>query len=357
MPDSIAAQQHLFDPPPPVKLTLNDRFIVPPFSVLDARAGYWQKRKQDWISLGIKSELGRDDRLLGFDSLTGNDRYRGFKGRIEHGTSIFDPVLCEAVYRWFAPPHGRVLDPFAGGSVRGIVASALGRRYLGIELRAEQIASNIDQVADIATKHPLDPPPEWALGDSRRLPEVIGSHRFDFAFTCPPYYYLERYSQDPRDLSNMPEWADFRKAYREVVAHTAAALVDNSFAVWVVGEIRKKTKPGTYFGLVPTTIQAFRDAGMRYYNEIILITAVGTAAVRVSSQFGVGRKVGKVHQNVLVFVKGDPELAAAKVPVGELPEVQAEEAGATWYADGSLEIEESGEKFEPSLEEEDAIPY
>ncbi|HXF87125.1 MAG TPA: hypothetical protein VNK48_02075 [Xanthobacteraceae bacterium] len=44
------------------------------------------------------------------------------------GTSIFDPVLCEIAYRWFCPPGGSVLDPFAGGSVRGIVASRLGRR-------------------------------------------------------------------------------------------------------------------------------------------------------------------------------------------------------------------------------------
>jgi len=39
--------------------TLADRFIVPPFSVLDARQGYWQDRKRAWLSLGIQSELGR----------------------------------------------------------------------------------------------------------------------------------------------------------------------------------------------------------------------------------------------------------------------------------------------------------
>ena len=41
------------------KQTLSDRFIVPPFSVLDARAGYWQERKRAWLALGIKSEIGR----------------------------------------------------------------------------------------------------------------------------------------------------------------------------------------------------------------------------------------------------------------------------------------------------------
>lgn len=39
--------------------TLAERFIVPPFSVLDARQGYWQDRKRAWLALGIQSELGR----------------------------------------------------------------------------------------------------------------------------------------------------------------------------------------------------------------------------------------------------------------------------------------------------------
>lgn len=39
--------------------SLAERFGVPPFSVLDARQGYWQDRKRAWLALGIQSELGR----------------------------------------------------------------------------------------------------------------------------------------------------------------------------------------------------------------------------------------------------------------------------------------------------------
>ena len=39
--------------------SLADRFGVPPFSVLDARQGYWQDRKRAWLALGIQSEIGR----------------------------------------------------------------------------------------------------------------------------------------------------------------------------------------------------------------------------------------------------------------------------------------------------------
>lgn len=38
---------------------LADRFGIPPFTVLNAREGWWQERKRGWLALGIKSELGR----------------------------------------------------------------------------------------------------------------------------------------------------------------------------------------------------------------------------------------------------------------------------------------------------------
>jgi hypothetical protein len=52
---------------------------------------------------------------------------------VYEGASIFDPVLCELLYKWFCTNGGSVLDPFAGGSVRGVVG-ILGYPY-GIDLR------------------------------------------------------------------------------------------------------------------------------------------------------------------------------------------------------------------------------
>ena len=40
-------------------LTLVEQFGIPPFSIFDARQGYWQERKRAWLALGIQSELGR----------------------------------------------------------------------------------------------------------------------------------------------------------------------------------------------------------------------------------------------------------------------------------------------------------
>lgn len=39
--------------------SLEDRFLIPPFSIFDTRKGYWQNRKRQWLAIGIQSELGR----------------------------------------------------------------------------------------------------------------------------------------------------------------------------------------------------------------------------------------------------------------------------------------------------------
>lgn len=50
--------------PGEAKAKLADRFGLPPFSVLNAREGWWQDRKRAWLGLGIQSELGRGGDLI-----------------------------------------------------------------------------------------------------------------------------------------------------------------------------------------------------------------------------------------------------------------------------------------------------
>ena len=346
---------------------LSERFLVPPFSVLDARQGYWQDRKRAWASLGIQSELGRGDTLLapGENVYNGNSEWAGKRGgkrrpnatpggsllpsatlgkdgktqrgdgrgremtasykaqgRLEAlqktgssyntegniseqtGTSIFDPVLCELMYRWFCPPNGRVLDPFAGGSVRGIVAAKLGRQYVGIDLSERQIEANRAQAGNICKSS--DPVPLWVTGDSRT--QSPGQGKFDFLFTCPPYVDLEVYSDDEADLSTMP-YSEFLSGLSEAIAAGSKRLKNDRFAAIVVGDVRNKK--GDYYNFVGDTKQMFLDAGMRLYNDAVLVTAVGSLPLRVGRQFEAGRKLGKTHQNVLVFIKGDAKKATA----------------------------------------------
>lgn len=428
------------------------------------------------------------------------------------GTSIFDPVLCELVYRWFSPPRGLVLDPFAGGSVRGIVAAMLGRRYVGVDLSETQCEANRAQWDAIGagagsapgeeataqvrvsgkmlrqefhpcspeyitstckgrccqgsngilvTVHPSEvdriealgaevrdgllvadsrglcpfktdegfcsihgeekpfgckaspftlnknsllivrnryrllrcakgagrvpayeahrwsleqvfgveeaarvadacaagedeilatmpteqyrmlvdndrikrgaapeadqyPEPRWLPGDSRNLDAVFtNDDPVDLVFSCPPYADLEVYSDDPLDLSTMA-YPDFRDAYRDIIRQSVARLAGDRFAVFVVGEARDKR--GNYYDFIGDTVQAFRDAGLEYYNEAILVTALASLPIRAPRAFEATRKLGKTHQNVLVFVKGDPKAAAAEFGLPECGDFSPEDA-------------------------------
>ncbi len=611
------------EPPPApdlaaARLTLSQRFGVPPFSVLDARQGYWQERKRAWLALGIRSEIGRGDNLLKMSetikepdpnkraakkaaatNTTDWVKSKGLSGLAQNipgtdeqwsGTSIFDPVLCELAYRWYCPVGGAILDPFAGGSVRGIVAGMLGRQYVGVDLRAEQVEANKEQarriikpakkkapapelVSDPAAMTPvekrgkfwfkrddlfsvggvrggkvrtclalsksakglvtagsrqspqvnivssiakhlgiparihtpqgelspevqsavakgaeifqhkagynnviikaarddakatgfaeipfgmecpeaieqtrrqvqnlpkgvkrlivpvgsamsvagiltglneydrkvqvigvqvgadpterldqfapknwreimtlvkseldyhdpapvteiegvqLDPiyeakclpfvqpgdclwivgvretavrdqpdpiQPMWITGDSIQITQAVAgalNGEFDFLWTCPPYFDLEVYSDDPRDLSTAKTYEQFRDAMTLILARCGKLMKPNSFAGIVIGDIRDEA--GIYRNFVSDTIAAFRNAGWQLYNEAILVTSVGSLPIRAAKQFESSRKLGKTHQNVLFFVKGDPRKATAKIGAVEFGAVPVDES-------------------------------
>ena len=279
------------------KSSLYSDWIMPPFSVHDASRGPWQKRKDYWLGLGIKSELGRDLKEGGIDT-----RHGAYMPTMPV-ESIFDPVLTECYYFWHSGPGQLILDPFAGGSVRGIIAAKMGREYYGIDLSHEQVDANYTQATEIVP----GVEPTWIHGDSRQdIPDMD----VDYIFTCPPYGTLERYSDDKRDLSNMPYY-DFLEAYNEIIEVACSMLKDNRFATIVVGDFRRKN--GLYHNFVADTIHAFQRAGMGYYNEAIYVSRLGTLPFRARRFFEASRKLGKTHQNVLTFVKGDPEIAAREV--------------------------------------------
>ncbi len=483
---------------------IKKRFIMPPFSVLSARDGLWQDRKRAWIALGIQSELGRGENSSPSGSPRpacdyskkerGDGAGKSMAFTTQHklsdgtmvseqtGTSIFDPVLTELMYKWFCPAGGQIVDPFAGGSVRGVVASKLGYRYWGCDLSSAQIQANRvqgralcgdpqayktisvsapmlkqlfnpcepDYIKEVCkgrcceksdggvliTIHPVekdrienlggvvidgflqavngkcpfkrvdglckiheekpfgckaspftlnsnsvlivrnryrcmgcyktaDAVPayiahrwslnqifgeceaqkiaekiiagdaeitakmntktynmllendtakhgkdssnslQWVHGDS--IDKLKGAPLADFVFSCPPYGDLEVYSDDPRDLSTM-EYHTFIPNYKRIIMRACARLKENRFACFVVGDFRDK-KTGNYRNFVSDTIAGFLEQGLHLYNEAILVTAVGSLPIRINKQFEAGRKMGKTHQNILVFVKGDGKKA------------------------------------------------
>jgi len=271
---------------------LLDKFQITPFSILDTRSKDWQQRKRWWINkYDIQSELGREDTKSSVSLWNDNS------------VSIFDATLCEVIYNWYLPESGgSILDPFAGGSVRGIVASELGHDYTGIDLSNSQIDANRLQ----SNK------PKWIQGDSDKELDGIGE-QYDLVFTCPPYHDLEIYTDHKDDLSNM-DYDSFIEKYTSIISKSFTKLKDNRFMVIVVSEIREQSKTrdykiGKYKGFVSDTIKAAEQSGLHFYNDIILYNSNLNASRIAKTYFDRNRKVASVHQNILVFVKGNPDLA------------------------------------------------
>jgi len=151
----------------------------------------------------------------------------------------------------------------------------------------------------------IAPDPVWIEGDGMDVMDLT-DETADMIFTCPPYGDLEVYSDDPRDLSTM-EYPDFIEAFGKIMANSAKRLADDRFAVVVVGDFRDKK--GFYYGFPADTVKIMEAAGLRLYNEAVLVTHAASLPLRAGRQFDATRKLGKTHQNLLVFVKGDPRKA------------------------------------------------
>lgn len=275
------------------KKNLSDWFIVPPFSVLNVGSDVWQTRKKIWMNR-IKDTAQTRSNVLRNYTQVGVD-FMNIKGDT---TSILDPVLCEVLLHWFTEEGHRIFDPFAGDTVFGFCSAYKGRPFTGIELREEQVKQN----QMIVDANGLDA--RYILDDAVNVKNHFKKESMDFMFSCPPYADLEVYSDLENDLSNM-DYDVFFEVIKQVYTDCFSVLKNERFAVITIGEVRHKNT-GCYIGLVPKIIQIMIDAGFNYYNELILNTPVGNLMMRAGRYMNQNRKIGKNHQNVLVFYKGNP---------------------------------------------------
>ena len=292
---------------------LQDRFLCPPFSFLDTRQGYWQDRKRIWKKL-IKENGESREGTLGFSSLI-NNMY-GKQGL--SNVSILDPVLCELMLSWFGMPKGgkaKCFDCFAGDTVFGYVSSFLGNSFTGIELRPEQAKINAERTKHLNAKYICD--------DGQNVAKHIPAESQDFFFSCPPYFDLEVYSDLENDASNQKDYESFRQILENAFTGAVKCLKPNRFAVVVMSNVRDH-KDGHYYDICSDISRIFEKNGCILYNEIILLNVIGTAAIR-AKQAMKNRKVCRVHQEVLVYYKGDPNKIKDEFGEVAVKEIEADE--------------------------------
>lgn len=287
--------------------TLKERYGTNPFSILRADTGDWIKRKTQWEYIlhdrqnNVRDTIARGNTPY-INNFADKPEFKGAKSPNAGMISTFDPFFCEILVKWFSEENDVILDPFAGGIVRGGVASILNRHYIGIDISDKQIEHNKEQWKDIYTRYQTDKQPQYIIGNSADELLKIKDESVNLILSCPPYYNLEKYTDNAADLSNLPDYNSFYTAYSDIINKCYSVCKSGAFMVLVVEEIRDKN--GNFYGLVPDTIRAGMSAGFNYYNELILVNPIASLGIRSVKYFEASRKVGRHHQNVLVFKKG-----------------------------------------------------
>lgn len=312
--------------------SLFDRFVVPPFSILDTRKGYWQQRKKKWYDIIGDMGESRNDTLVTSLEIKYKDLYQrtrehrkelgiSFKEYIDkyvpkedlereqskivaQGVSILDPVMAEIVCRWFGFKDCKTFDCFAGDTVFGYVSAFLGNEFTGIELRPEQAETNNSRVADMNARYICD--------DGQNVAKHIEPESQDLLFSCPPYFDLEVYSDLPNDASNQGSYDEFIQILQNAFTGAISCLKENRFAAICVGDVRDKAT-GFYYDFCGDIKRIFKEAGMLLYNEIILVEQTASTALR-AARYMETRKVAKTHQHILVFYKGSPKRIKEQFP-------------------------------------------
>lgn len=230
-----------------------------------------------------------------------NSKFAGgaFFSNASASASVFHPHLAAALVKGYTQRGDTIVDPFAGGGTRAVVAAALGRRYVGTELRqeeAERVQQRLaaDNLQGLAKVHVADAASfDWPIASSAAA-----------LITCPPYWQLEKYSSDTADLSAAPLYEDYLRRLRSVLIQARRALKPDALVVIVAAEIRHPTTrelldlPGDIIRLAQRSMRA-------WLADRITVTAGSSLQLsRSASRFDRTRLTLPVSETVIVLQLG-----------------------------------------------------
>lgn len=265
-----------------------------PWSVLDQSAGHWRARVKWWRNQGVDDITPR----LHAPAMINTGRH----GRTSAGVSRFDPFLTELLVTWLSAPGDHIYDPCAGGPVRGIVSTYLGRDYTGCDISQTQLDAN----KAVARAWGLEP--EWLHMDGRD--QAVEHESQDLVITCPPYHNREKYQAGDGDLSMM-RWGDYVAAHQQMVNAAAQALHEDRFLAWVISDVRDSK--GHLRGLPELATTHIKQAGLHITNQLILMEPGGLRVKTMRVPWTAARTTTRRHQHIIIAVKGDRKAATRRI--------------------------------------------
>ena len=163
--------------------------------------------------------------------------------------------------RFFTKTGETVLDPFAGVGSTLKACAVASRKGIGFELNRtyaklarERLNTEVDDLFSTADEQ------EILIGDSRKLIGNLEDDSIDFIVTSPPYWNIlhkedhkasqerkaknldTKYSNDKKDLGNIPDYQDFLGELTSILGPLNRALKAKKYMAVIVSDFRDKSK-------------------------------------------------------------------------------------------------------------------
>ncbi|HET9224617.1 MAG TPA: DNA methyltransferase [Roseiflexaceae bacterium] len=132
-----------------------------------------------------------------------------------------------------------VLDPFAGAGTTLIEGQRLGRNTIGLELQQRMVDHTRKLIASEPNPHDVACDmiaTDSAAADYGALLNRYGQRSAQLVILHPPYFDIIKFSDDPRDLSNLPTVEAFLEMIGRVVAGVAPILDSGRHLALVIGD-------------------------------------------------------------------------------------------------------------------------
>jgi 16S rRNA G966 N2-methylase RsmD len=172
-------------------------------------------------------------------------RQLGFMGSIPK-TTIYRPVLTKRIVEYYNAKN--ILDVCTGWGGRMLgTCSIEGTHYTGIE----PCIKTYNSLNEIINKLKLDNIKIYNDTAENILPNLLDNY-YDIAITSPPYYNLEKYSDEPNQSINKYTTYDLWYEYflKPVIYNVILKLKDNGKSVWSVKNIKTDMKYNLYDDIV-----------------------------------------------------------------------------------------------------------